>query len=181
MDQNFFSLEPESPGDWAGHTRFVNYDEILAGKAYRRKLEDIEVVFDFMPNDDLIICGECYLASDRLKDGIQSAKLTGAHFEKIDLSISEIFEGYYPEIETPKNYSLLVPQGEMRFANVHIPTSWTGHDFCLPFYPDLDLSKEGPLDIIHYMIVTEEAYQVIKSFKFENWNSVKRILNVAPL
>src|SRR4051794_23499444 len=117
--QKFYSIDPEMSGDWGGKTRFVNYDEIQARRAYRRKLENVEILFDWLPEDDLIYCGDCYLVTDRLEQALQEGQISGVRFEHVKLSKSDIFRSYYPRKRVPQNFKLMIPTGEIQFSNEH--------------------------------------------------------------
>jgi hypothetical protein len=171
----FYSIEPENSGDWGGKTRVVNYEEIKAGRAYQRKLENVEIIFDWMPEDDLITCGDCYLVSDRLEQALQDADISGVRFESVKISKSDIFRGYYPRRRLPHSFKLMVPTGEMRFSNVHGPTFWSGNDVCLGFYPDLELTQPGPIDVKHWLVVSEKCYRVLQTLHFEEWQRLEQV------
>lgn len=107
---------------------------------------------------------------------MKAEHVSGVRIETIKLSISETFEDYYPGEGIPRNYKLLIPTGEMRFSNEHVPTFWSGDDFCLAFYPDIDLSKGGPLGIKHWIVISEKGYRILKLFNFKHWLRMSRII-----
>ncbi|MCW3099906.1 MAG: hypothetical protein JWL77_5524 [Chthonomonadaceae bacterium] len=144
----FYSVDPENSGDWGGKTRCVNYDEIQARRAYRRKLENVEIVFDWMPQDDLITCGDCYMVSDRLEQALQDAQVSGVRFEPVKISKSDIFRSYYPRQRLPHNFKWMISTGEMQFSNQHWPTSWSGDDVCMA-----PPTAEKPADLAPALIV----------------------------
>lgn len=176
IQHTFYSVTPEWPCELGGKTRYVNSEELRNGQAYFRKVDNIEIFFNSIPEDDFVQCESCYMVTERLAHAIKDAHLTGVRFEAANVFKSDMFKAYYPGKRVPRNYELMIPTGDMKFSNYHLPTSWSGDDVCLASYPDVDLTPPGPINVQHWLIVSDKFYKLLEGFRFGNWRKLERVL-----
>ena len=160
----FYSIDPTAYGEWGKGTVFVNYNEIKEGKEYLRKLTKLEYSFEHLPVDDIMSSNDCYLVTEELAIALEEANITGIRFERVKISRSLNFKAKYRYMRLPV-YRWIQPTGELLIANDHTLISWSGDDFCQAYYPNLDLSRPGPVDVKYHVVVTQKCCDILKLFK----------------
>jgi hypothetical protein len=58
--------------------------------------------FDFWPDDVLLCSSPSWIVTAPAKDAIQSADLTGVHFDAVEVSRSELFDQLHPNRKLPE-------------------------------------------------------------------------------
>ncbi len=168
MELLFYSIEMDSFGYWGGDTEYLNYAEIQAGLTYKRRFGKVEFEFDFTPANDFIRCGDdFYLVTPKLEAAMKDAGITGVEFESTKIILTENFLHCNTDLKTPLEYRLVVPSGEMQFSDDQLPIKWSGHDFCLTFYPSNN-SSAACSRFSHWLILSEKCYQVLLNFNFKD-------------
>jgi hypothetical protein len=86
----------------------------------------VEFVFDSWDGEDLVTAMDVYVASERLRDALERAGVTGAQFEVVKVSKSDYFEfgegAYAPDL--PRFYRLVF------VGRARGPETWWTSDTC---------------------------------------------------
>ena len=91
----YYKIHPEVPGSLGERTK---YDK----RKTPWKLLDLHVVFDGWLGGDLLKISNCYLVTERLKNDLEKAKITGIEsFINFELVISDTFKNLYPNRTLP--------------------------------------------------------------------------------
>ena len=158
-----YKLRPEVPGG-IGEKSIIEYE---GGKI--KSIQYLEYIFEDWFGDELLTSSPCYIITESLAQYLQNKKLSGFNLdESIEISKSEIFEYYHPNMELPKFLRLKVSgvveiDGVLEIENAKI-SKWSGHDFCL--YRNVSL------------YVSERALNVLKeSGKMKNFDCTEMEVN----
>ncbi|GEJ48147.1 hypothetical protein [Chryseobacterium sp. ON_d1] len=97
-------IEPEVAGGLGEQTQIDN-------SFFPPLIKNLHYEFEGWLGDDILESFPYYMVTERLRDGIELAKLTGVIFDKVLISKSETFLELYPDRELP-NFFLAKINGE---------------------------------------------------------------------
>jgi hypothetical protein len=124
----FFSVEPEIAG-WGENTVYSR----LVGK---RVVHKLHCEFDQWLGDQMVESRACFIVTTRLARDIERARLTGASFDAVEVTTSDMFHELYPNRPLP------------RFVWLKVTGRAKRHDFGVA--PNL------------LLVVSERAHDVLK-------------------
>jgi hypothetical protein len=91
---NYFIINAEVAGD--------NVNSVADWDAYPNVVHTLRYEFDTWPEDALLESFPCWIVTVFAKKAIQSAGLTGAQFDKVEVSKSEQFQLFCPDRVLPE-------------------------------------------------------------------------------
>ena len=98
----------------------------VCDRAPRREFRSVELVFDIWGGEDLVTAVNVYAASERLRDAIERAGLTGARFDDLKTSKADYFEiGPDAYAQDLPRFSRLTVTGSARG-----PELWWTSEYC---------------------------------------------------
>lgn len=118
---NYYHVEPEVAGQLGQRTEFLSTFPTTVGK--------MEYLFDRWPADEFVQAHPCFAVSQRIKEKIEQARLTGYQFQPILVGMTDYFEGEHKDIPA---FFRLIPTG-------------------IPFNDDFGLNSE------HQLIASQNA------------------------
>lgn len=131
----YYYIEPEVAGGLGKETQ-------LDHRVHPPIVKFLEYEFDGWLGDDILESFPCFIVTNRLKERIESEKLTGVFFNDVIVSKSQEFLDFFPHTELPDFFWLEV-KGE----------------YCKD---DFFIGKD------YRLVVSEAAYKIIMFFKAEN-------------
>jgi len=90
-------IEPEVAGELGKET-------IMDASAHPPIIQKLNYEFSGWLGDDILESFPCFIVTERLKNEIKSAALTGVRFDDVIVSKSALFNDLYPDKELPKFY-----------------------------------------------------------------------------
>jgi hypothetical protein len=95
MESAFQIIEPEVAGGWGPNTVATR----TPGSPV--VVQKLHYQFDGWLGDELLESTPCFIATEKLAEKIQEARLTGANFEVVQISTSSLFREMHPAKELP--------------------------------------------------------------------------------
>jgi hypothetical protein len=95
MPMRFYSVEPEIAGAWGDNTVYTR----SVGK---RVVHKLHCEFDEWLGDQLVESRACFIVTTRLARDIERAQLTGASFDAVEVTTSDMFNELYPNRVLPR-------------------------------------------------------------------------------
>ncbi len=92
----FYCIEPEVAGGWGKHTVV----ERTQGRPVI--VRQLHYEFEGWLGDELLESTPCFIVSERMASEIEKARLTGAGFDQVEVTVSEQFRELYPNRQLPK-------------------------------------------------------------------------------
>jgi hypothetical protein len=94
MDPSIFTVASVPAIATLGNATEVERGEVcpVCNRQPAPQFASVEFVFDMWDGEDLVIAMDVYAASERLRDAIERAGLTGARFEDMSIARAEHFE-----------------------------------------------------------------------------------------
>lgn len=130
----YFYLDADMPGDIS--------PSIAEWSRHPPVIHALHYEFDFYSSDVLIECPPCRIVTESARTAIEFARLTGANFDKVEVSNSHEFRGLHPEQKLPQ-FAWLKVDGE------------AGHD-------DFGVARNTRL------VVSERALELLQSLGIPN-------------
>lgn len=91
---NFFYTEPEVAGDLGSNT-------ILDRSVLPPRVNRLHYEFDIWLGDALLETFPCLIALETAANALKAAGMTGVEFDKVETSMSPMFEGFHPNFKLP--------------------------------------------------------------------------------
>lgn len=92
----FYKLDPEVAGGWGPHTKFNR----TAGKP--TVVYHLHYQFDGWLGGERLESCSCFIVTERLAKLLQSRNLSGYELKPVEISTSEQFRDYFPDLELPR-------------------------------------------------------------------------------
>lgn len=92
---NFYVVEPEVAGGFGKNT-------VIDRSSGKMVVQRLHYQFDGWLGDELLESAPCYIASERMAHEIERARLTGARFDEVEITMSDQFRELYPDRQLPK-------------------------------------------------------------------------------
>jgi hypothetical protein len=131
----FYRLAPEVAGGWGEKTEFSNKAAVQQGLDQVYKVVHLHYRFDGWMGDDIVAFNSTFATTERLASAIQRSGLTGAVFEEMDVSTSDMWHQYMNHVTLPR-FLRLVPQGSVELTMNAEVISWSGHEVSFALVKD---------------------------------------------
>ena len=146
-------LEPEVAGEIGEKTTFSN-------NTYPNRMKEISHLhykFQGWLGDELLESTPCFIVTENLANSIKSSELNGFMFNEVEVTVSDLFKGLYPNKPLP-NFKRLIPRGKVFVGNGKY-TGWSQEDFCLS--QNLEL------------VVSTNAFEIINKHPLNHCDVIK--------
>ncbi|MGA2125003.1 MAG: hypothetical protein ABSG76_02520 [Xanthobacteraceae bacterium] len=90
----YFYVEPEVAGNFGEHI-------VLDTSTHPPIVHKLHYKFDGWLGDAILETFPCFIVTVDLSDAIEQTKLTGVRFASVEISTSELFQGFYPGRQLP--------------------------------------------------------------------------------
>ena len=97
----YYYLEPEVAGSWGGNTE-------VDTSVHPPAVSKLHYEFEGWLGDDLLTSFPSYIVSEKLKDKLSTASITGYKFDSVEITKSEQFDQVSSEQTLPNFYWLRV-------------------------------------------------------------------------
>lgn len=144
---SLFLLEPEVAGGIGQNTIFSQSKSDDENEVLHLHYE-----FEGWLGDELLETTPCFIITEELKNTILQSNLNGFEMKDVEVSISEEFSDWHPDLVLP-NFYRLVPKGKVTIEG-NLYSTWTGDDF--------SVSQK------QYLVVSPNALKVLKNHKINN-------------
>ena len=96
-----YVVEPEVAGSLGDSSQ-------IDTSAHPPIVSELEYRFDGWLGDDLLETFPCFIVTERLRDALQQASVTGARFADVTVTTSDTFRELYPDRELPRFFWMQV-------------------------------------------------------------------------
>ncbi|MFB7142784.1 hypothetical protein ACFCYN_24625 [Gottfriedia sp. NPDC056225] len=149
---NLFLLEPEVAGGIGQNTIFSQSESDDENEVLHLHYE-----FEGWLGDELLETTPCFIITEELKNSILQSDLNGFEIKDVEVSITEEFCEWHPDLVLP-NFYRLVPKGKVTNEGTQY-SLWSGTDF--------SVSQK------QYLVVTPKAFEVLKKHKLNHCDIVE--------
>src|SRR5216683_5356058 len=91
----YYAVEPEVAGGWGENT-------VTTGAPGKSTVQRLHYEFDGWLGDELLESTPCFIVTQRLAREIEHSRFTGAAFDEVEISKSDLFNQLHPDLQLPR-------------------------------------------------------------------------------